>query len=327
MIPESSTPSPAAMTEPYTTEGSYLDWAAILAGGVFALAFSFLMTGFGTSLGLSLTSPYQGEGMSAAWLAIAAGIWFVWVTVSAFGAGGYLAGRMRRRMGDATAAEVEVRDGTHGLLVWATGALVGTVLAAMGVGGLVSAGTSAVGSAAGTVTDIAAEAASSDYFANVMLRRPGNEPEAEAAAGDTEPSAGGADAEATSNRQPDQEPTAVAGVPAEVQREIAGIIARSAASGEMAERDRSYLAQLVAANTDLDRPAARTRVDEVNAEIAEVRAEAVAAVEKARVAGVVFGFIATATLLIGAVAAFFAAAAGGRHRDEGLGFDALTTRR
>lgn len=41
----------------------------------------------------------------------------------------------------------------------------------------------------------------------------------------------------------------------------------------------------------------------------------------------VFGFIATATLLIGAVAAFFAATVGGRHRDEGVGLDALTTRR
>jgi hypothetical protein len=95
----------------------------------------------------------------------------------------------------------------------------------------------------------------------------------------------------------------------------------------MAERDSSYLAQVVAANSDLDPAAARTRVDEVNAEIAEARATALAAVERARVAGVVFGFIAAATLLAGAVAAFLAAAAGGRHRDEGLGSALFADRR
>lgn len=268
------------------TQGSYVDWAAILAGGIFALAISFLLISFGASLGLSLASPFQGEGVSVAWLAIAAGIWFAWVMVTGFGAGGYIAGRMRRNAGDATADEVEVRDGTHGLMVWATGALVGAVLAAAGVGGFVSAGSSA----AGAVTEAATEAVSSDYFANVMLR--------------------GSETGAAAN----------AGIDADVQQEVAGILARSVASGEVVERDRSYLAQLVAANSDLDQEAARARVEGVTTEIDEARETALEAVEKARVAGVVFGFIAAATLLIGAVAAFFAATAGGRHRDEGVGW-------
>jgi hypothetical protein len=329
----------AEVSTPHTSEGSYIDWAAILAGGIFALALSFLLTSFGASLGLSLTSPYQGEGVSAAWLAIASGIWFAWVMVTGFGAGGYLCGRMRRRAGDATADEVEVRDGAHGLMVWATGALVGAVLAATGAGGFVSAGLSA----AGTATEAATEAVSSDYFANVMLRSGVQEPETEATAGgatpssedaDTEANAGGttlssegAGTAATSGRQSAQNTTQVAGVDSGVQQEIASIITRSAANGEMAERDRSYLAQLVAANSDLDAEAARTRVDEVIAEIDDARAAALAAVEKARVAGVVFGFIAAATLLIGAAAAFFAATTGGRHRDEGLGLSFLMVRR
>ncbi|MFZ2100470.1 MAG: hypothetical protein WAU86_07885 [Oricola sp.] len=307
----------------YIAEGSYVGWAAILAGGIFALAISSLLIEFGTSLGLSLTSPYRGEGASAAWLAIAAGIWFAWVMVSGFGAGGYLAGRMRRRTGDATAAEVEVRDGAHGLMVWATGALVGTTLAAMGVGGLLNAGASAVGS----VTEVSAEAFPSDYFANVMLRSAVSEPRIDEAAADTAPATAGTGATAEPTRQSTQRATNIAEIDPAIQQQIAGIIARSVVSGDMAERDRSYLAQLVAANSDLDRTAARTRVDEVNAELASARAEALAAVEKTRVAGVVFGFIAAATLLIGAVAAFAAATVGGRHRDEGLGLDALMTRR
>jgi hypothetical protein len=111
-----------------------------------------------------------------------------------------------------------------------------------------------------------------------------------------------------------------------VQQQIASIIVRSAASGEMAERDRDYLSRVVASNTGLDPDQARTRVDEVTAEIDAARDDALAVAETARVAGVVFGFIVAATLLIGAVAAFFAAAAGGRHRDDGLGFDIFTAR-
>lgn len=292
-----------------TIEGSYIDWAAILAGGIFALAISFLLISFGASLGLSLTSPYRGDGVSAVWLAIAAGLWFAWVMVTGFGAGGYLAGRMRRRVGDATATEVEVRDGAHRLMVWATGAVLSMVLAAAGAGGLLSAGSSAVE----TVAEVTAEAASSDYFANVMLRNAAGEPQEDATA-PLQPATG-----VTTTRIVDVDPA--------IQGQIASIIARSAMSGEMIERDRDYLARVVAANTDLDQTEARARVDEVNAEIDNARAEALAAVEKARVAGVIFGFIAAATLLLGAVAAFFAAAAGGRHRDEGLGLDVLTMRR
>ncbi|WP_103334237.1 hypothetical protein [Pseudotabrizicola formosa] len=298
MMSDTVPPRQPVSTTPVPAEGSYVDWAAILAGGIFALALSLLLITFGTGLGLSLTSPYRGEGVSAAWVAIAAGIWFAWVMVTGFGAGGYIAGRMRRKAGDATASEVETRDGVHGLLVWATGALIGTILATFGVGGLLNAGAAATS----TAVEVAGEAASSDYFADLMLRG--------TAAADTPSQA-----------------TGPASTDPAVQREVAAILAQSAVAGDMAERDSAYLAQIVAANSDLDEAAARARVDEVNSEIAAARDEAVAAVEAARVTGVVFGFIAAATLLIGAVAAFFAAAAGGRHRDEGLGLDVLMVRR
>jgi hypothetical protein len=277
---------------------SYVDWAAILAGTVFALAISFVLITFGAGLGLSLTSPYRGEGVSAAWIAIAAGIWFAWVMVTAFGAGGYLAGRMRSRVGDATADEVSVRDGTHGLMVWATGAVISMIVAASGIGGLIGAGTAAIGATTQTAAEATDEAVSSDYFANLLLR-------------------GSPDATA-------QEATSID--PA-VQQEIGVIVTRSVVAGTMPERDRAYVAQLIAANTDLSVDEARARVEEINAEIDGVIATAVAAIDQARVAGVVFGFIAAATLLIGAVAAFFAAMAGGHHRDEGLGFDAVMARR
>ena len=312
MITETTSPRPvpAQPGSLSASDGAYVDWAAILAGAVFALALSFLLISFGAGLGLSLTSPHGDEGISALWLAIASGIWLIWVMVTSFGAGGYLAGRLRRKALDATPDEVEARDGAHGLMVWATGALISTVLVGAGIGGLVGAGMSAAGSAG----DAASEAVSSEYFANVMLRSGVVDPDAAAADGDTAPSG----------------QQAAGGTPAvdpAVQQEIAGIVARSVVSGELAPRDRSYLAQLVAANSDLDQDGARNRVDQVTAEIDEVRAQAIEAVDDARIAGVIFGFITAATLLLGAVAAFFAAAAGGRHRDSGLGLDIATERR
>ncbi|KPQ16818.1 MAG: hypothetical protein HLUCCO18_07175 [Rhodobacteraceae bacterium HLUCCO18] len=337
-MPPRQTP-PARTVEPHLVEGSYLDWPAVLAGAVFALAISLLLISFGAGLGLSLTSPYRGEGVSVAWLAIASGIWFVWVMVTGFGAGGYLAGRMRRRVGDATEDEVGVRDGAHGLMVWAIGALVGIVLGTAGVGGMLSAGASAVGSAAGTVTDVASEAVSSDYFANLMLRSGEESPQADTTTDATPPADDTADGAVVGDVTGDTGTTGTAATPSltepstdfsnidpAVQQQVATIIARSATSGEMEDRDRTYLAQLVAAKTDLEPEAARARVDEINSEIADARAAALEAVEDARVAGVVFGFIAAATLLIGAIAAFFSATAGGHHRDEGLGLDVLIAR-
>lgn len=331
MMNESLTPRRVPPEGALTTaaEGSYLDWPAILAGGVLALALSFLLIGFGGSLGLSLASPYRGEGVSAAWLAIAAGIWFAWVMVTGFGAGGYLAGRMRRRAGDATADEVEARDGAHGLVVWATGALFGAALAATGVGGLIGAGVSVAGSAADTATEAAGGMADSDYFANLMLRRGVTAPQTDTENGVTAapPAEGQTPAAPATTTAPGTGTEAIRGVDPAVQQEVTGILVRSAVNGEVAERDRSYLAQLVAVNTDLDAGAARARVDEVTAEIDNARATALEAVEDARVAAVVFGFIAAATLLIGAIAAFFAATAGGRHRDAGLGLAFGTVRR
>jgi len=308
--------------------GSYVDWAAILAGGVFALALGFLLISFGAGLGLSLTSPYRGDGVSASWLAIAAGIWFAWVMVTSFGAGGYLTGRMRRHAGDASPPEVEVRDGTHGLLVWATGMVFSTILAATGVGGVIGLGATAAGSA----SDLASEVVDSEYFANVMLRGTTAADEGADAAATTagqetaEGETGGTPTPAAQSGQSSQQTEASGAIDPAVQQQIASIIVRSAASGEMPERDRDYLSRVVASNTGLDPDQARTRVDEVTAEIDAARDDALAVAETARVAGVVFGFIVAATLLIGAVAAFFAAAAGGRHRDDGLGFDIFTAR-
>jgi hypothetical protein len=75
--------------------------------------------------------------------------------------------------------------------------------------------------------------------------------------------------------------------------------------------DRSYLARLVASKTGIAAPDAERRVD-------VAITAATTAVHKARRSAVILGFSTAASLLLGAVAAWYAACAGGRHRDEAV---------
>jgi len=299
MAPAVPPPGPALHPEARTLHTRpevtrYVDWGAILAGAVFAASLSFILISFGGAVGLSLASPFAGEGIGSAWLAIAAGIWFVWVVVTSLGAGGYLAGRMRHRADDANADEIEARDGTHGLMVWATSVLAALVLAATGAGGMVAAGGAVAGPAVQAAADMGAEQV--DYYADLLLRAEAAGPGAGAMAG------------------------ARAGTDPAVQSRVAAVLRHGILSGEFQERDRSYLAEMVAQRTGIDPAEGRQRVDGAIAEIDAARQAAVEAVDRARIIGVITGFLVAASLLIGAAVAYFTAALGGRHRDEGLFF-------
>jgi len=122
---------PAATTETLRAESlraeglsrfTAVDWGAILAGVAVATAITFVMAAFGSGIGLSLASPY--EGASPLTHAIALALWVLWVTVASYAAGGYVCGRLRRRNIDMPRDEAEVRDGAHGLVVWATSMLI-----------------------------------------------------------------------------------------------------------------------------------------------------------------------------------------------------------
>jgi hypothetical protein len=99
----------------------YVDWGAVILGTVVASGVAIVLFTFGSAIGLSMISPYRGEGASRTAYFVALGLWSLWVVVSSFMAGGYLAGRLRRRIGDASEHESDVRDGSHGLAVWGLG--------------------------------------------------------------------------------------------------------------------------------------------------------------------------------------------------------------
>lgn len=92
--------------------------------------------------------------------------------------------------------------------------------------------------------------------------------------------------------------------------EAARIVLTSAGHNGMTSDDRTYLVRLVAGNTGLQPADAEKRVDTV---VAQAREN----IRNARRAAVVLAFMAGAAALLGAAVAWFAANAGGQHRDGG----------
>lgn len=278
--------------------GSYVDWPAIIAGAVLAAAISFVLLAFGSALGLSMTSAYQGESTSLWGIAIAGGLWLLWVQVSAFMAGSYITGRMRRRAHDATEHESDVRDGTHGLIVWGLGTLLGAFIAVSAIGSAASTATQAVSSLAGN------------------------------AAGGIAAAAGGAADSPVVNGYVDRLFRGQAQQPLspETRAEVGRIFTTAATEGEFPNEDRDYVAGLIAQQATIPQEEARQRVDQVVTTAEQAEQTARDAAEVARKTALIVAFFTAATLAVSAAAAYFAAGLGGRHRDEGVVFDDMRWR-
>ena len=247
----------------------YVDWGAILAGVFVAIAISSVFLAFGSAIGLSLTSFHPAESAPVTGLVIAAGLWLLWIQISSFIGGAYVTGRMRRRIGDAKPHEVTMRDGAHGLIMWAVNIVIGVILA----GWITIAGVSGV-------VSTASNAGAMDYYADRLMRS-----------------------------------DAVTGTPAvspdaQYNSQIGRILSRNVAARTVDETDRSYLAREISSRTGLAEADAQKRVDDT---LATLKAQA----ETARKLGVLLAFLTAASLLVSGVAAWWAATAGGKHRDEG----------
>jgi hypothetical protein len=278
-----------------------IDWRAVVGGAILTSAISFVLLTFGTGIGLSITSPYPREGVSVTAFLIILALWVVWVSLTSFFAGGYLAGRMRRKISLST-HETEVRDGVHGVLVWALGLLLSAFIALWTAGGVAKTGTEAVTASvtAATTGFAAALSKATDpvgYLTDTLFRLGGPA------------SAGSQPAAAASHGDP--------------RGEAVRIFARNAINGEVSAEDQAYLTQLVSRETGLSEADAKTRVDAVLAQFRSAVEAARAAAEKARKFGLMLSFLTAATLAISAAAAWWAAVRGGEHRDQGKDFSAI----
>jgi len=109
---------------------SYIEWGTIIGGVFVACAISVVLLHFGAAIGLTQISPnVSPDANITPGKVLCIGIWLLWVQLLSSLAGGYLAGRMRMPLIGATEHERDMRDGVHGLLVWA----VSTVAVVIGV--------------------------------------------------------------------------------------------------------------------------------------------------------------------------------------------------
>jgi len=109
---------------------SYIEWGVIFAGAFVACAISTVLIQFGAAVGLTqITNELSTDANITPGGVLGVGIWLLWVQILSSLAGGYLAGRMRMPIAGASEHERDMRDGVHGLLVWATATLA-VVLAA-----------------------------------------------------------------------------------------------------------------------------------------------------------------------------------------------------
>ncbi len=270
--------------------GSYVDWGAVFAGIILASAISVVLLEFGSAIGLSFAS-FSTKGYAIA-AGIGAALWFLWVQVSSFMAGAYLTGRLRKPMLESTEHETEVRDGSHGLVMWAGCTLIGAVLALGGASWLAGS----VGSVVKTATETAGVAAPAamQYYSDTLLRA------APQAAGDR------GDRNALSS-------------------EINTILARSALAAPT-DDDKAYLAQVVAQQTGVNPDDAKARVDKTYAAIESAKSDAAKAAETARKVSIIAAFLLAASMLVSAAAAYWAACSGGRHRKEAAVFEGFFRR-
>ncbi len=306
---------------PSSTEASAsgVSWAAVIAGGFVAAALALILAFLGVGLGLTSISPWAGAGITAAKLGTWAIVWLAATQLIAYGMGGYLAGRLRTRWSAVHGDEVYFRDTAHGLLVWAVGVVVTVAL----LGSAASSIMSGAGKIAGTAATGAAATIASVVPA-VANAAPGTRPEGDAGAA-VSPSTSTIPNGYLSDSLVRGSAASQAASPA-TRQELGRILAESLRQGRLADADRAYAAQVVAAQTGLSQADAEKRVDAVYAQgksmAADAEAAAINAADNARKAAAWTSLWIFVALLVGAFCASIAATIGGRQRDRVKGMAA-----
>ena len=293
-----------------------VQWGAVILGALGATAISMVLLTFGAGLGLSAASAQPYAGASAKAIAVISALYAAITMVAAFGAGGYVTGRMRLPATQEL-AEHEFRDGAHGFAVWALGIVIGGVIAISGVSGAFKTAvqaTAAIGgaAAAGAASNPALGQAAlsmspTDYAIDRLMA-----PAPAAAAAGAAPAAGAPAVPATGATGA----ASMSASRADVMGPMTRVFAASLKSGQLDARDRTMLVQTVMQQTGLPQAEAEKRVDDAYAELKAAEQKARDAADKARKAALITAFAAAATLLLGCAAACAGATAGAKHRAE-----------
>jgi hypothetical protein len=267
-------------------------WPAVIGGAFASVALAVLLFTLGSGLGLASVSPWAHAGASVTTVTVVTGVWLIVMHWLASALGGYLTGRLRTKWAGLHTHEVFFRDTANGFLSWAVASVVGAVIVASAaasiVSGTASVGTSVASGIAGGATQATAGSdgagkGPSAYLLDRLFR------------GDTQ-GAPGSDAD--------------------VKAQAGQIILHGLSTGEIPDADRTYVAQLVSAQTGLSADEAGKRVDTLIADAKTAEVKAKQAVDATRKAGATASIFTALAMLIGAFIACAAAALGGQQRDE-----------
>ena len=210
-----------------------VQWGPIVAGAIAAAALAIVLHGFAAAIGLAVSSTAPTWRDASIALVLLSGLYLILAALAAYGLGGYLAGRLRARLAAATPEEVEFRDGTNGLLVWALATVLAALLAFATAQSLTRLAAPA-GGPAGPSASVAGENIIA-YDLDRLFR-------------------GDRRGEGDINS---------------IRAEAARILLTTSSHRGMSTEDRAYLVRLVAARTGLSAPDAEQRVDDVAARAKE----------------------------------------------------------
>lgn len=204
---------------------SFVSWRGILAGAAAGSAVSLVLISLGIAGGLSLLSPWPGQSYTGFGATVAAA-WGLIATIGSFLVAGFVAARVRPRVADVPADEVEFRDGVQGLVAWAVCVLFAGLIA-VGASGLALHATSAVAKFS--------DRTSSSPLAAIV---------------------------ATLAAPPEGKPaTAVPLLTTDEARTIEGIFLKSFGADGLKPKDRAFAANVVAAKAGIPLNEAETRID------------------------------------------------------------------
>jgi hypothetical protein len=267
---------------PSTVEAktSAVTWAAILAGAVVAAAVSLILVLLATGMDLASMSPWPSSGASATSMVVMTAIAVLIIQWLSAAVGGYVTGRLRTKWVGTHTHEVFFRDTAHGFIAWAVATLLVTSALASGASSLLGAGARASGMAAATLASNASSGGTTSdvrpYDLDMLFRT--------SAGTEARPGASGA------------------------REETGHILARGLVTGDVSAADRTYLAQLIAAQAGVSDADAQRRVDEG---ITQMKAAA----DAARRSSEMTAIFAALAMVVGAFIACVSAALGGRVRD------------
>ncbi|MBB3289445.1 MULTISPECIES: hypothetical protein [unclassified Rhizobium] len=277
-------------TVPVESSKPAIVWGPIIGGAFAATGITLILLLLGSGVGLTMVSPWSDQSNSATAVGITAAIWLVVVQWLSSAIGGYLTGRLRTKWVEVHSDEVFFRDTAHGFLSWALATVFVAGFLASSLTSLASASANAAGQVAQNAVSAGAAASTrgadaTAYFTDALLRP----------------------AKAADRAQSDDGAAAA---------EISRILVQGAASGQLPDGDKSYIATIISARTGLSETDARNRVDAVLKQIDDAKSAAKDAADKARKAGATSALVGSLSLLVGAFIASAAAALGGRQRDE-----------